>query len=117
VVRASLLLAAAASAAAAAAAITRCCQLLLHTLFERNRCIYLLLRLLLLLQFKAADKNNENYNEHGQLVYTSPSGHMECENDKCRATELCKVRLQLCDQLAAARQCMRLFIYKESHGG
>ncbi|KAF6255206.1 hypothetical protein COO60DRAFT_1462324 [Scenedesmus sp. NREL 46B-D3] len=33
---------------------------------------------------------DENYNEHGQLVYTHVSGHMECENANCRATELCK---------------------------
>ncbi|KAF6256651.1 PUA-like domain-containing protein [Scenedesmus sp. NREL 46B-D3] len=33
---------------------------------------------------------DENYNEHGQLVYTHVSGHMECEHANCRATELCK---------------------------
>jgi hypothetical protein len=47
--------------------------------------------LLLLLQFNGTGKNNENYNAHGQLVYTDPWGHMECESDKCKATELCKV--------------------------
>ncbi|WIA40211.1 hypothetical protein OEZ86_013596 [Tetradesmus obliquus] len=41
-------------------------------------------------KFKGDGKDCENYNEHGQLVYTLVSGHMECESASCKVTGLCK---------------------------